>query len=181
MRIVLVGAPNSGKSRLASVLTQKNQSMKRSAPPQDLDKIMGKELAYGMFTDYRVELKLAVDRALEMERLDHAVYTHSLIDSLAYTARRLNRIANHGGISEDLAVSWVNVLELVSSLAIDSFRSDFIFFVQGGNVEQYEALREVLDAFQLSYIEVDQVTAENVLNVAEDCAKMVHGQGVGLR
>ncbi len=109
----------------------------------------------GSHTDYRYELKLASEQALEKPE-KHTLYTHSLIDGLAYSTLKVERYRKHKSVSEYTFNTALLTLALIGAMFRDSFKYDEIFFLDvfpkdtEGRVVQ-DRVQMVLDEFELPY------------------------------
>lgn len=157
MRIVIVGAPDTGKEELAKDLSQVlscGYDLGLSAagiPWNTLDRD-GYQL--GRNADYRVEVKLAVDRVFAVAAYDkqvwHGIYTHTLLDSVAYSTLRLLSFQEKE-TSQYMADKWVFTTGIIGAMMRDTFKADHIFFLPGGDEEIEEALKATLEISDLEY------------------------------
>lgn len=167
MRIILVGAPGSGKRT-------KGRELRDALGNVELHDVMGDlygELQLGDLSDYRTEVTIATDRLA----LEEGIHTHSLVDSLAYTATRLHRMLDLKNVSEDQIMRWHAATAVVALMFVDSFRSDLIFFLDGNDGSEFSksleyALKATLEESELDFHE---------LTTIEEAATLVrkHGQG----
>jgi hypothetical protein len=160
MRIVLVGAPGSGKEDLANAILA--ALVERGTPgigpvgdAQEIVSSMG--YAVGPIADYRTELLVAVDRAFEMTVLGDdidAVYTGTLLDNVAHTLVILSAGINSGAFSQGEALRWDLTSQLAYGMMIDSFKADHVFFLGGGESDLAEFYPELLSQVQVDYVEL---------------------------
>lgn len=145
MRIILAGAPGSGKSKILQQLPEE-----LIAAPDRAD---GEErLQTGDLADYRTELAIAVSRVEQ----EDGVAKHSLLDSVAHTAVRLDRMIRNKSVSDKELGRWIATAQLVVMLLQDSFKYDKVFFIPGNDgtefAEQIEiALKALLEESQTNY------------------------------
>jgi len=187
MRIILVGAPNSGKEdlaiELADLLSIDKLTFRRIKEGHTM--ILDEPLAYGLDADYRTETLVAIERTFDMQRKDSCVFTHSLIDSVAYSALRLQRMLDWGGVRDETLMTWACTAQQNGNLLRDSFRHDFVFFLtkdydtkkEKEQIILQESLEEVMDAFEIPFIELHNIQGDDFLDIAKDCAKMVQTPG----
>lgn len=166
MKIILVGAPGSGKRTKGREL--------RDALNVELYDVMGDlygELQLGDLSDYRTEVTIATDRLA----LEEGIHTHSLIDSLAYATARLHRMLDLKNVSDDQIMRWHAATAVIALMFVDSFKSDLIFFLDGNDRSEFGktlefALKSILEESNLSFHELTNI---------EEAATLVrkHGQG----
>jgi hypothetical protein len=145
-RIVLVGAPDSGKTLLAEKIRDRNPHLTRQKP-MDLD------AAFGLMADYRVELQVALDRMWFIQDEEFSVSTHSLLDSAVYSLMKLQMAIETGHSETSIRAAEITALVAISIL-IDTFRYDVICFLPGGDEEISTGLLDILAFENLPYIEM---------------------------
>lgn len=131
--------------------------------------------AVGHLADYRAELKIAIDRALEHHTEIPGTEIivcrpHSLIDSLAYAAVRVQQIINEGVGSERDSFVWQVTLATIGSLIVDSFKADLVIFLPIEPENPFEAaielgIKEVLSQYNIPHEIVNEETFEQTLEV----------------
>ena len=154
MRIILVGAPGSGKRELAEAVAEALDIEVADDPVT----VMGPDdPAVGMLTDYRIEMQMALLRALRPSSKDE-IFTHSLIDSTAYSTLKLDDMIDADADMPD-TFRWILAAGAITSVAEDSFQADFIFLLPGYdddgldfNKRLYETLVEVLELAVPEYV-----------------------------
>lgn len=166
MRIILVGAPGSGKRT-------KGRELRDALGNVELHDVMGDlygDLQLGDLCDYRTEVAIATDRV----DLGSGIHTHSLIDSLAHSATRLHRMMELKNVSDQQLLRWQVTTGLISLMLVDSFRHDLIFFLKGNDGSEFGktlefALRATLEESELDFHELTDI---------EEAATLVrkHGQ-----
>lgn len=167
MRIILVGAPGSGKRT-------KGRELRDALGNVELFDVMGDlygELQLSDLSDYRTEVTIATDRLA----LEEGIHTHSLIDSLAYSATRLHRMLDLKNVSDGQMLRWQAATGLVALMFVDSFRADLIFLLSGNDGSEFGkalefALRTTVEESGIDFHE---------LTTIEEAATLVrtHGQG----
>jgi len=161
MKIVLVGAPDSGKFNVSDKLAayfdeKKNPESIWAACEIDID--MGDEDG-GFLYDYREELRLAVTRATSAS--DTATVSHhSLIDSNSYTVVRLLDLVNQDPTNSREIERWFNVLGIVSIMLEDGYKADHTLYLPYlGSDSNYsdldKALFATLKEYEIPYREID--------------------------
>lgn len=118
----------------------------------------------GMLADYRAELKIAADRATYLHSTEMpTIYTHSLIDSLAYSLARVDLLVNRGTGTERHRETWALTMGLIGCMMRDTFKADEIFFLTADFDEEtqfdqfkvQEVQTFILDGFGLNYTIID--------------------------
>lgn len=161
MRIVLVGAPDTGKEKLANELSQILScpyDAGLSAADISWNTLDFKGYELGLNADYRVEVKLAVDRAFSIQAYDrqvwHVVYSHTLLDSVAYSTLRMISFQEKES-SQYIVDKWMFTTGVIGAMMRDTFKADHIFFLPGGDEEIEKALQMILDMNDLEYTVLD--------------------------
>ena len=149
LRYYLVGAPDSGKS----VVTEK-LSTKLEIPGTSgwFPGGISEEYAEGLSADYRVELWIAAGRA--MYNYGNMIFTHSLLDSLAYASVRCSAaLQAAGGDLSPQSVRWLTTLGAISRMAHDWKKDDalFLYLPYSGNDDDSQALDDTLVAAMREY------------------------------
>lgn len=131
-------------------------------------------VALGLLSDYRTELKIAADRATHLHSTDKPVlYTHSLVDSLAYALARIEIQVNAGVGSERTRETWVLTMAVIGVMLRDTFKADETIFLRADFEEEsdqakiQEMLNAVLDGYLFDYTIVE---ADNAL---DDVARII--------
>lgn len=155
-KIVLVGSTGTGKGDLALQLAAKfHLDIQQGLPPFEVDPAIG-ELA-----DYRMEVFLAVARVMNQSQPSwHTVYTHTLVDSMAYPGVRLQTLLNSDLLTPDDELRWNLTLHTNALMAHDSFASDQVLFLPGNDGTDFsrrleEALKIVLEEMNTKYVVLD--------------------------
>ena len=153
--IVLIGAPGSGKTELAEAIKHLHPSFGIGDSPQSM--VPG-GIAIGQLADYRAESHLATSRIFQEQIMRNnglnMIYTHSLIDSLAYTSLR-NENMQDGIVDENTKNAWFVWLGMLMIMGMDSLRADLLFFLEGHDYRDgysilvEEALHDVIAFFQM--------------------------------
>lgn len=133
--------------------------------------------ALGPTADYRIELKLALNRALKRTHDLPVLYTHSLIDNLAYSTFAVARAKDFQAVAIGTAERLVLAMTIISQILTDSFKYEHLFFLHGDfdleeDFEQYELqtlLQMIMDSYELNYsiIEADEHAPDNIAAVLE--------------
>jgi hypothetical protein len=169
MRVVLVGAPDSGKNSVAQELIKQNLVQKSLGHPVEiLDPYL--EVAVGELADYRVEVLLAARRAF-LQAEEDVVFTHTSVDNIAYAAQRASTLLHIDEGSPEAATAAA-VLKLVADMFIDSFRGDVIIFLTGNDGTEYgqeleNLLEYALDDFNIDHTVVEEDFPERLEKVVE--------------
>jgi hypothetical protein len=176
MRIVLVGAPGTGKdvfsNDLHQALKDKGFVLPIAGSSNDYMAHYGK--AVGALADYRIELSLAVRRAISMQDLENAIFEGSLLDSVAYSAARYKRLIDEDLVDDQVGYTWWLTMSLITSMLRDTFRADHVIYIKPANANEFkadinEALLAVMKELKIEYREV----YEDQLQDEESSAKLV--------
>lgn len=169
--LFLVGAPGTNKAQIAQALLARFIP-KLAMKDEHLDETT---YALGSVADYRVELKLALERSLERPS-GATIYTHSVLDNLAYLTFAISRY-QMGTVSQETAQRAVLAWTLAGLILTDSFKHDHVFFLQGkfDPNDDYESaelqviLQMILDQYQVSYsiIDIDDDPVEKIAATLE--------------
>ena len=114
----------------------------------------------GSETDYRYAVKLAATQATwENQSGLPVLFTHSLLDGLAYATLTTERHLKFQNVSEYTRDKALLVLALIGAMFRDSFKADQILFLNlfeedDERYEIQERIRLILDEFQLPYTEL---------------------------
>lgn len=163
MRVLIIGAPDTGKRKIAAGVRDKLPDLELQLEPDHSHP----EAALGVMSDYRVELSLALERMWFAQK-DHTVSTHSLVDSVVYSFNKIENGAEY--MTGDEIDRWLLTVPLIGSLLADSFKYDHIFFLPGSTEDTAyieETLQDVLTDFGLSYIELGSDVQENIKVIVE--------------
>jgi hypothetical protein len=168
MRFVLVGAPDTGKAKIIREVSER--STHRVSYSDSMYSSQA-DYAVGYLADYRMELALAVERVFQaaddLGINSHVIYSHSLLDNVAYSAIRLISLRD-GGASEYTLEKWRALVTIIAVMCRESFKSDHIFFLHSDDEEQAtleNALLTVLDSFNLDFTTLDGTEEENIETV----------------
>lgn len=166
MRIILTGAPGSGKSQKASLLAS-------SLTPEFSLTPIGSELdtehEVGQLADYRQELSMAMTRTIDHLEKDDVILYSSLLDSMAHSGARLTRIVTNQNVSDDEQLRWMLTSQIIAALLLDSFKHDLIFFVPGNDGTEFSKMVEIAIEKLLLEMQIGYTTLTNV----EEAAKLV--------
>jgi len=175
MRILLIGVDGSRKRKLGKALLDLHANFEpkllggaaslteTSVPP-----------ALGSFTDYRIELELALARAREMREKKHGIFIGSLLDNMAHLYKRIE-IANKSGI-EDEGVTTRNLLtsSLLYAILVDSLQADILVYLPLGDqtIDSYTAEVDsfypvIFEYFNLNVLILGEDLEENIKAVNE--------------
>lgn len=149
MRIVLVGAKDSGKRELANKLQEKLGDYKITPSVEDFTD----PFAIGPLADYRTELTIAIDRVYN-RYIDNLIQVNSLIDSFAYSATRLMSVLESDNRLD--ITRWLLTNQLIVLLIRDSFETDVILFLESDPKDIFDQkingiLKEELNQLNVSY------------------------------
>jgi hypothetical protein len=140
MRVILVGAPDTGKSNLAQELHQalkaRDVILVVSGSSNDYMATFGK--AVGLLADYRVELSLAVRRAMAMSDIGNAIFEGTLLDNVAHAAAKYKRLLEDGGDEEVAYTQWLT-MTLCAKMVRDTWKSDYIIYIHPSDAEPFKA------------------------------------------
>lgn len=160
MRFVLVGAPGTNKGKISRSLSRSLGLFVHSGMT------IPDGIAVGTLADYRVEIKLAVDRAFAMQAVGvPTIYEHTLIDSLAYASLRFMDMRDLNNVDEYTQEKWATVTAIVGAMVRDTFRYDHVFVIEGGDDDLQKALVVALDAFGVSYSMLSGKYKENLASI----------------
>lgn len=168
MRIILVGAPGSGKAKAVEAVL----AVDTVEVVGDFDELsMAYDVQIGDLADYRTEIALAGDRALQGSR--DGFFTYSLLDSVAHIAVRLNRILRTEAASQDAKTRWLLTAHLVTTMLVDTFKADHVLYLPGNDGTDHsrkieEALLELMDEMDIPY---------DTLTSPEEAATLVRKYG----
>ena len=171
-----MGAPDTGKEKIALAL-QERFADKILYENEELDKI---KYALGSMADYRVELNLALQRSLA-ERTGPTLYTHSVLDNLAYLSFAISRY-QLGTVGQDTIQRAVMAWTLTGLILADTFKYGHVFLLQKDfdsdlEYESHELqiiLQMILDQYQVNYSIID-VKDDPVEKIAETLEASLQG------
>jgi hypothetical protein len=140
----------------------------------------------GITTDYRHELQLATRYADDMmqKRDKPTLFTHSLLDSVAYASLKLERYMEHGAVSEYTQDKAILTFGVIGAMFKDTFKADEVLFLTMYRAEEGEAyviqerVRMILEEFSIPYTDFDffKETTERVANdVRKRVEKIING------
>lgn len=172
--ITVVGAPGIGKRKIANELAADyftGELAVNEANPY----VSG--VALGLHADYRTELKIAADRATLLHSTEMPVlYTHSLIDSLAYALTRVDTQVTYGAGSESQRETWALTMGIIGLMLRDTFKADETIFLRAefeADSDQdklQEVLESVLEIYEFNYSIID---VSDPSLASEDVAKII--------
>jgi hypothetical protein len=158
MRIVLVGAPGSGKEDLAWELRDAFQKKDQNLIGPVGDASEAGETV-GPITDYRTELMIGVDRIFDMLHLgegNDVVFTGTILDNVVHTLVHVAAATNAGAFSYGEELRWEWTTQLLYAMMLDSFKADHVFYLRGGEPEDLAGFYpELLDQVQVDYVELE--------------------------
>lgn len=173
---VFVGAPGTNKRRFSNELAADYFTEKLAVQSESYPSYA----PLGFSADYRIELKIAADRATRLGSTEKPMlYTHSLIDSLAYSLARVEVQVNFGAGGERLREVWALTMGICGTMLRDTLKADEILFLtadfdpdthyEQAKIQTLQAF--ILDAFEYDYtvIDVDQEDA------IDDIARVIAG------
>jgi len=160
VRVALVGVSGAGKRNYADQIRELIPHLDISTQPQPWH-----DEALGALADYRVELRLAIQRAYASLNLDHIIFTHTLVDSLAYVHIRQRNVIEG---NDDQRLRWAITGETVGLLFGDSFSADFVFYLPPTTDDPWtldldRALHLVMDFYEILPRQVDAEEAAEVI------------------
>jgi hypothetical protein len=130
MKIVLLGAPGSGKRLFADEWIRRYGYMAQG----DVRSWSGGfDFALGPLADYRVEMFLLSRRVVETMNPPHTntISITSLLDSYLYIVRRLEIVSEMGEQFATDMKKWWLLAELAGQILQDTFNPDLIFYLPG--------------------------------------------------
>lgn len=154
MKYVIVGAPGTGKRKVAEKLeAHLKDSLAIHFIDQDPD--------LGFLADYREELLLAAQRATYSS--SDLIFYHSLIDSMSYTSLRLTGLMNHDPTNQSEIGRWSIVFDACLSMIVDGYKADKTLYIpyQGDDQDSKdldEALRATLESLKIDHTIIDPDT-----------------------
>lgn len=156
-KIYILGAPETGKRKLADSLMDRFPERLIHQSEQTIYGDSSGSYAVGSLADYRIEMKIASDRAT-LPKYFHTpktiLYTHSLLDSLIYATLKFERIAAHDTIDQYNYDKSVMVMTLIASFIRDTFEYDHVFFILTDHEDKqaYESMaKNALDGFEIDH------------------------------
>jgi len=168
---VIVGAPDTNKEKISDELARDfftEQLFVHSG-------LFGKEPYLGMLSDYRVDTLIMAQRATLLHRVDRpTLYTHSLIDSLAYSLVRVDNQQTHQNVSLKQQETWALTMGLAGVMLRDTFKADEIFFVVGDfdpdtqydNAKLEQTIGFILDGYEMNYHVIEPENAvDNIASI----------------
>ena len=165
--IFIVGAPDTGKDQIAQALVERftDLSYRVEWPEKD-------GYALGATADYRIELRLALERSLERPS-GATIYTHSVLDNLAYLTFAISRY-QLGTVSHETMQRTILAWTITGLILMDSFKHDHVFLLQGDfdptddyvSHEMQTILQMILDEYQINYSIID-INNQPVERIAE--------------
>lgn len=166
LRYYLVGVEGVGKAKLARAMKDK----------YGFDVVKGIKaapagVALGVLADYRVELQLLANRLPETQLVGKSVYTHSVIDSLAYIAVRYIGYRDFYGGDDEALQKWSSLALLAGECIKDSFRYDSVFFIKSDNPEDelmQDALESVLVSFDIKFTVLSGNFEDNLKTIGDE-------------
>lgn len=153
-KFFILGAPDAGKRKLANGLMDR---FPQSLIHQSETTIYDNSYAVDGLADYRVETKIAADRATRpkyFQKPTSVLYTHSLLDSLIYSTLRYERVVAHENVDEYLLEKAVMVMTLAAAFIRDTFEYDHVFFLLTDHEDKkaFESLaKNALDGFEIDH------------------------------
>ena len=104
-------------------------------------------MSLGTLSDYRVEVALATWRAFEMLENDHALFSYSLLDNLAYHYISYSDHVSAGTIDDAENARGYLTSGLLYAMLVDSFRADVIVYIPLSDDAMTNSYGSVLDEF----------------------------------
>jgi hypothetical protein len=163
----LVGAYSVGKGTIVEELTQHHFTEKLGAYTIADNHVR----VNGLLTDYRNEIRLAAKRATAIHSsVRPMIYTHSLIDSLAYSLMRVDA-QQEANVSERIRETWALTMGLIGCMLRDTHKADETFFIMADfdpathydQAKLQETLGIILDGYEIPYTILD-TDAEGVVD-----------------
>lgn len=155
MRVAIVGAPKTGKTKLLKKsFSDINPSFDNI--PQNLTK--RSELAIGFPSDYRTEMILAGERLEKMIKsfnYDDCVFTSTILDSLAY-ARVRQLVDEEVQNDQFLMGRTMALIDIIYHAMLNTFKFDKVIFLPYTGKDEKSllisgALQECMDHFEVKY------------------------------
>lgn len=177
MNYVLLGVPGQEKQKLADLVQERLPHLRVFGDATSL--VYRHRYALGSLADYRIELHLALERALGLisakaDGTDMFVIG-SPIDNLAYAA--VNYSESQDTILTDKEqLTWAATINLIYLMLVDSFDVDLVFYLP--LKEREDTVRGAVDALYSDILEElkidDYVVLDGVSEQTADlCAKMI--------
>lgn len=106
------------------------------------------------------------------------MYTHSLIDSLAYTLVRLDTLVTQNVGSEQTRETWALTMGVIGIMLRDTFKSDETFFLHADFEKDsdedklQEVYESILQAFEVNYVTIN---VKDFDTATDDVARIIEG------
>lgn len=118
------------------------------------------QYAVGELSDYRIEANIAINRAMTHRDYKDAIYTGSLLDSIAYSATRYATMRSDRSVSEDTLISWELLIPFIMKMYMDSFEADRVILLEREPDNLFETevvagIRHTLEMFGQEYVTVN--------------------------
>lgn len=121
--------------------------------------------ALGPLADYRQELRISTQRVRFLSNNNplmskrDLIFTHSLIDSVAYPTVRLFNMINSGSVSEDEVFRWEMLLNMNALLLRDTQPEVPVIFLAGNDGDYFNqnletAIRSILNDWGIPHTEL---------------------------
>lgn len=159
MKTIIVGAPGTNKQKIAKRLWDFYDEDYLIDPDYNHDFFDLDERTFGFLVDYREELLLAAFRSTRDDS-GNMIYTHSLIDSMAYSTLRLSDSLNSATVSQIEIARWGVTFDAILSMLTDGFKADQVLYISYRGDDQDskdldEALKATLDKLEISHSVID--------------------------
>ena len=163
MKVIICGAPHSGKSGLVGALSREGNYLPLFKF-QHIDEdyyLNSTKFALGILADYRSELKLALNRYEFSYEYNSTIQTHSLIDSVAYSALKYSLMSQISVYSSLSVINAELTFNTIRAIMRDSFVYDAVFLTKStdpatdpADEELRDILVQTMDFYNISYTEL---------------------------
>lgn len=163
-RTILLGLPNSGRTKLAQQLAGYRSSIEQpTLYVTDSCHYWQQSYQLGLQTDYRYEMALASLRAMEVgvqtydnNQYSH-IFTHSLIDSLAHSAVRYFNMSKWDNVKPETLYTWWLTSNAIGRMFKDSFQADRIIRVINDKAYSEAENQAELDQIEEAFLSIQTV------------------------
>lgn len=163
MIYIIAGAPGTNKQQVADKLRDFLNEGECADTCYEVVEDMTARHDFTFLSDYREDLLLSAHRATRLVRDRNLIFTHTLLDSLAYAGVHVQDLFKNDQANAPDIARWSIVFDASLQMLVDSFNpvSDHgvLLIPYTGDDETSRdldgALHEVLDTLELRYTEID--------------------------